>query len=62
MKVRTIRSPQVAKWLLQNGCRIERIKRSSEDPRRTFFVFEENGHIQELIDAYVSTKGDDSHE
>ena len=62
MKVRTIRSPQVAKWLLQNGCRIERIKRSSEDPRRTFFVFEDEGHIQDLIDDYVNARGDDPNE
>jgi len=62
MTVRTIRSPQLATYILKHGGRIERLKPDPGNNKKTFFVFWDPGNIQDLINEYVKLKGSDSHE
>ena len=62
MKVSTIRSPQIASFLLRKGCKIVRIKPDPSDHRFTYFVFEDDGNIIKYVEEYTATRGGDPHE
>lgn len=56
MKVMTIRSPQVAAFLLRNECRIIRIKPDPNNSLKTFFVFELTDKLSSLLKEYSEGK------
>ena len=57
-RVITIRSPKVAAYLLNKGCRdyLIRIKPDPEKPDKTNFVFERNKEVSAALNEYSQNK------
>lgn len=56
MEEKVILTPRVASYLINNGCKLIRIKADRRNPTRSVFVFAFNEHFKELLTKYSQNK------